>query len=225
MSIGPKRNIKKKMKKIKSNLITKTISDRLYQLPVPIIGLTGGIATGKSTVAKILSEQKIPIIDADRLVKKVYQKIEIKNFIAQHFPEAIISNEIDFKTLRRVAFSSKENIEKIETQIYKYLPEEFLLEYQSFQNPSYVIYDVPLLFEKGLDKLVDQKVCVYANRDLQISRLMKRDSITKEDAANILSHQINIDEKKNRSDIVINNETNEQSLRQNVEDFISKILE
>jgi dephospho-CoA kinase len=62
------------MKKLKNNWVTKNKSNRLYEVPVPILGLTGGISTGKSTVAQLFREAGIPVIDADQLVKGIYQK-------------------------------------------------------------------------------------------------------------------------------------------------------
>jgi dephospho-CoA kinase len=210
---------------LKSKWITKDPTSRLYQLNVPIIGLTGGIATGKSTVAKILREKNFPIIDADQLVKNVYKRVEVIQFIRTNFPAAIIDDQINFKVLRQIAFSDEESIQKIENKIYQYLPEEFQLSFKQLNSPAFVIYDVPLLFEKGLNLLVDVSVCVYASEDTQISRLLSRDQITTEVAHNILKRQMNIEEKKKAAVISISNEQDINKLNENVNLFIEILFE
>ena len=73
--------------KLKEEYISKEVNTRLYQTPVPVIGLTGGIASGKSTVSKKLEEKGFPIICADALVHQIYDMEETKNFISHHFPQ------------------------------------------------------------------------------------------------------------------------------------------
>lgn len=210
---------------LKNKFVTKNIQNRLYQIPVPVIGLTGGISTGKSTVAKLLKEKNYAVIDADVLVKRVYQKSEVIQFIKDNFSDAIIDGKIDFKILRKVAFDKAENIAKIEKVIYQYLPNEFLQEFKTFTNPEFIFYDVPLLFEKGLDLLVDLKVCVYAPRDIQIDRLMKRDQIAEDQAKKIIDHQMSIEDKKIKSDLTIENFTDLEALKANVDLFLTIITQ
>ncbi len=86
-----------------ANLINDT---RLYHIDIPIIGLTGGIATGKSTVSKMLIENGLPLICADSLVKEIYKDNEAKAFIRNLVPDAIINDEINFPALREHFFNS-----------------------------------------------------------------------------------------------------------------------
>jgi len=209
---------------LKNELIKFTKSNRLYQLEVPVIGLTGGIATGKSTVAKLFKALNFPVIDADSLVKSVYQKKEVFDFIQTNYPDSIVNQVIDFKVLRTIAFSNETEIKKIETEIYRHLPQEFLKTFSTFQSPRFVIYDVPLLFEKGLDKLVDQKIVVYSPESLQIQRLIKRDQVTSLDAHKILSHQIPIEDKKLLADFVIDNSKSEIELEKNFQNIVSTMF-
>lgn len=210
--------------KLLPQLITKNSGSRLYQLPVPIVGLTGGIATGKSTVAKLFKSLQFPVIDADALVKSVYQKQEVFDFIQIHYPNAIVNKSIDFKILRAIAFANDAEIKKIETEIYRHLPGEFLRAYHSFSSANFIIYDVPLLFEKGLDKLVDQKIVVYSPREMQIERLMKRDHISLEAAEKILTHQLPIDQKKQMADFLIDNSKSEKDLEENFQNIVSTMF-
>lgn len=210
--------------KLKSAFITKDSKTRLYQLPVPVLGLTGGIATGKSTVAKLFKAINFPVIDADSLVKNVYKKKEVFDFIQTHYPNAIINHAIDFKILRSIAFSNDVEIKKIETEIYRHLPAEFMNAFAAFSSAQFIIYDVPLLFEKGLDKLVDQKLVVYSPSEIQIERLMKRDQISSETAIKILSHQMPIEQKKQLADFIIDNSLSENELEKNFQNIVSTLF-
>ena len=194
------------MKKLKSNLVKHTPESRLYQIPVPIIGLTGGIATGKSTVAELFRKQNIPVIDADKLVKSIYKKSDTLDFIKKHFPNVIDDQDIiSFKDLREIVFQDATYKKSLEDFIYTHRPTEFKKAYSEFPTPNFIVYDVPLLFEKKLNLLTDFSVCVYTPKEIQIERLMKRDQSTRELAEKILEHQMPIDEKKNKSDFVIEN--------------------
>ncbi len=193
------------MKKLANKWITKDPSNRLYNIPVPIIGLTGGIATGKTTVAQMFRDENIPVIDADRLVKNIYSKKESFEFVEKHFLEAIVDEAIHFKTLREIAFKTRENQIKLETFIYAQMPQAFKEAYNDFGPHAFVVYDVPLLFEKGLNTQTDISICVYTPRSMQLERLMKRDNIDRELAETILTKQIDIEDKKKKADIFIEN--------------------
>jgi dephospho-CoA kinase len=190
---------------LKEEYISKSSTDRLYNIDCPVIGLTGGIATGKSTVSTKLSEKGFPVICADKLVKEVYKTQKTISHLQKYYPQVLNNEGIDFKQFRELFFGDKSIQEDVEKLIYSQMPDMFLSAYHQLNDPSIVIYDVPLLFEKGLDKLVDVKVTVYCPREEQIKRLIKRDSITEELAENIISKQMPIDDKKNASDVIIDN--------------------
>lgn len=211
------------MKNLKAKRTTKNPENRLYNIPVPIIGLTGGIGTGKSTVAEILRGKNIPVIDADRLVKNIYQKSETLEFISKHFPHVIDDGIIVFTKLRETVFLDSLAKKLIEDFIYAYMPGEFKKAFMAFNNPHFVIYDVPLLFEKKLNNFVDLSVCVYAPREVQIERIILRDKSSKELAAKILDNQMDIEEKKKRSDLVIVNTGKLEDLKISVGQFLKDI--
>lgn len=208
---------------LKAKWITKNLETRLYQIPVPIIGLTGGIGTGKSTVAEILRAKNIPVIDADKLVKNIYQKPETLTFIAKHFPHVMEDGKIVFKKLRETAFIDVSAKKLLEDFIYAYLPDEFKKAYADFSNPHFIVYDVPLLFEKKLNGLIDLSVCVYAPREIQIERIVERDKSEKALAAKILESQMDIEEKKTRADLVILNCDGMEELKIAVDQFLEDV--
>lgn len=213
------------MKKLKNNLVKLAADMRLYNIPVPIIGLTGGIGTGKSTVAALLRKHGLHVIDADANVKTVYQKPETVEFIRQNFPAAVPDNQIDFKKLREIVFSNQDARTLVEGHIYSHLPQVFKEAFSLFEKPAVIVYDVPLLFEKQLHLLVDLSVCVYAPREVQIQRLMARDHSSRELAENILSSQLDIEAKKKLSDFVIENTGDLNQLEKNIQDFINNVFE
>ena len=135
--------------KIKNNFNRLNNESRIYKLNVPVIGLTGGIASGKSTVTAILKEKDLPVIDADQLVKGIYALPETLDFIKKNYPEVIKYGVIQFPLLRQKVFSNSDVKSKIEEFIYQRLPMAFKLAFENLHQPSVVIYDVPLLFEKN----------------------------------------------------------------------------
>src|SRR5690606_10016346 len=112
--------------KLKSELCRLTPKTRLYNVEVPIIGLTGGIATGKTTVAKKFENLGALVINADLLVKQIYQTSEAFDFVSTHFKNAIINSKIDFTLLRKEVFKDDESKSLIEKFIYPRIEGQFL---------------------------------------------------------------------------------------------------
>lgn len=214
-----------KKNKLKEKYIKLTSKNRLYSLPYPIIALTGGIATGKTTVSNILKDKKLPVICADNLVRNIYKTQDAFDFISSNFPQAIHNNAIDFKILRSIFFNDKNAQEKIEEFIYARLEIFFKKEADAFDDLSYVIYDVPLLFEKELDSKVDLSICVYSPRDKQIERVLKRDNIDQQLAEKIIDTQTDIEQKRQLSDLIIDNTQAIENITNTVTKLLSKIFE
>jgi len=211
--------------KLKKIFTTKTSKERLYETPCPVIGLTGGIATGKSTVSNLFTKAGVHVICADKLVKSIYSMEETINFIQEEFPNVVENSVINFKALREVAFKEVQNKEKLEKFIYKRLPAAYQTELAKIKSPELIVYDVPLLFEKSMEQLFDLTICVYAKREVQIERIIKRDSSSKELAEKILDHQFPIDKKKELSDFCINNNSTIEKLEYEFEAITSLLME
>lgn len=212
------------MKKLNPKFITLTPDFRLYNFEKPIVALTGGIATGKSTVTKILEAKGFKFIDADLLVKNIYKTDEAKQFIRTHFSEAWVNNEINFAKLRELVFSNPKIKEVIESFIYARLPDAFREASSKIKNQDFFLYDVPLLFERGLDTKVDLKIVVYAPREIQLARILDRDGTKEEIANKILDQQMDIEEKKEKADLIINNSSSMAELAADVEALLNQIL-
>lgn len=214
----------KAVKTLKDKFITLEQTKRLYELPVPVIGLTGGISTGKSTVAKMLEQQGLSVIDADHLVKSIYKMDETKKYVQKNHPEVIVNQEINFKALREKVFKDAKVKQDIEAFIYQRLPEAFMAAYKALPSPALVVYDVPLLFEKKMEGMFDVTVLVYAPRNIQKARLMVRDGHLEDMADVILKQQMDIEEKKEKAGFVINNKTSMEDLSTEVSQFLNQIL-
>lgn len=206
--------------RLKSRFVNLNARSRLHHLNVPIIGLTGGVATGKSTISTLLSDKGIPVICADKLIKSIYAEESTTQFIGKEFAAAMKGNEIDFKKLREIAFSNVENKIKLEAFLYEKLPLHFWQAYKALKRPSYVIYDVPLLFEKEINKKVDQSILIYAPKATQIERVIKRDGISKELAEKMLAEQIDIEKKRLMATYVFENITTPQDVFKKILDLL-----
>ena len=179
--------------------------ERLYELNIPVIGLTGGIATGKTSFAHLLRQKGVHVIDADLLIKKIYTRPDVIEFIEKNVPHTIEHGKINFRHLREHVFGHPELKTKLEQFLYAHMPAAFKEEIALKPEATWVVYDVPLLFERSLNFRVDQSIVIYARPEIQLARLMKRDNINEEFAQRIISTQMLIEEKKEKADYVVDN--------------------
>lgn len=211
--------------KLKNKYIRLDSNRRLYKLDIPVIGLTGGIASGKSTVGQLLRDKGFAIVDADRLVKEIYTQPETLEFIKKDFPEVIKNGGIEFPLLRQKVFSNPEVKAKVENFIYQRLVPKFKSAFEKFNQPQLLIYDIPLLFEKNMEGYFDLTVLVYAPQELQLERLMKRDAQTELQASNIIGQQMDIEDKKLKADFIIDNSGSLTELTEELDKFLRQIIE
>jgi dephospho-CoA kinase len=212
------------MKKLKSMFVKLTPEKRLYQLDKPVLAITGGIATGKSSVSEIMTSKGFQVIDADKLVKSIYQTPEAIHYIKNNIPAAYSVGRIDFKILRELFFKSSETKKLIEDFIYPNLKEAFLKETISITNQDFYFYDVPLLFERGLDSQVDLSIVVYTPKETQINRLIERDHCPLPLANAILSEQMDIELKRTKADFIINNFGTKKELAVEVDKLLLQLM-
>jgi dephospho-CoA kinase len=209
--------------KINKEHISKDSKTRIHQCEIPVVALTGGIGSGKSVVSKMLIEKGLPLIDADSLVHEIYEKQEVIDFIKNNYPTAYEDNKISFRKLREIFFQDKNIQEEIENLIYSHLPEQFNSHVN--KKDSFVIYDVPLLFEKKLDKLVDLTLVVYCPEDTQLKRVMARDNNDEALVKKILAAQLPMEEKRVRADYAIDNSGPMEELENKVQGFLEFLLD
>jgi dephospho-CoA kinase len=195
------------------NFYPLTAEKRLHEIPSPIVAITGGIASGKSTVVEELQRLGQHIISADKLIKEIYTKIEAKEFIKLHKSQAINNQEINFKILREETFNDLKFKEILEKFLYSKLPEIFWSNYKKFNSPKFFFYEVPLLFEKKLNPLVDLIVLVHSDPKEQLRRIELRDQSTLETNQKILKSQLPYEAKKEFAHYIIENNTNLDHLK------------
>ena len=132
---------------------------------------------------------------------------------------------MDRAKLKEIVFSDKSKLEILNKIYHPKIREEFKKIKLNSSKNDIIIFDVPLLFETGMYTLCDKNILVYVNEDIQIERLIARDGITKELAKKIIDSQMSLDEKKSKSDILIENNDSLEELEKKVEMVYKKILE
>ena len=189
-----------------------------------IVGLTGGIASGKSTVSKYLAEKGFKVYDADRIAKDISEKKLVQEEIILNFGDKILTEDgkVDRKKLKEIVFADKDKLKKLNAIIHPKVV-DFYRELKEKNTDETIIFDVPLLFESGIDKFCDKILVVISDYDIQLNRIIERDNIDKELASKIIKSQISNEERIKKADIVIENNTSLEELYEKVERFCEKI--
>ncbi|MCP4751450.1 MAG: dephospho-CoA kinase [Proteobacteria bacterium] len=190
-----------------------------------LLGVTGSIATGKSTVADMLEELGAPMIDYDVLAREVVEPGEpaLKD-IVDYFDEQILQEDgtLDRKKLSGIIFNDPAKRNKLNSFTHPRINEKFIARLNEIatEDPEAIIQVViPLLIEGSMQYLFHKTLVVYIPEEEQVKRLAARDNITEEAAANILKSQISIEEKVRYADLVIHNEKSLEDTRKQVEEL------
>lgn len=185
-----------------------------------IIGLTGSIATGKSTVSRMLKEKGYKIVDADEISRQVVEPgSAVLEEIADVFgSELILSNgELNRDKLGALIFNNPHEREKLNKIIHPAIRQEMIRQKEFWleKGSQTVIMDIPLLFESKLQSYVEKIIVVSASPSIQRERLMARNNLTTEEADARINSQLPVSEKEKGADAVINNDgTLEETERQ-----------
>lgn len=175
------------------------------------IGLTGGIASGKSTVARMLVESGAALVDADRIAREIVEPGQPSLAqIVERFGQAVLHEDgtLNRKKLGEIVFADeakRKALEAITHPAIRAVMRERMDKLQREAPKRLVVVDVPLLYESGLQSLFEEVMVVYVPRSVQLERLIKRDGLSKADAERRLNAQMDIEEKKRLADIVIDN--------------------
>ena len=186
------------------------------------IALTGGIATGKSTVASLMALNGMRVIDADTISHEILDASV--SWVKETFGDEYVSgSKVDRTKLGTLVFSDKQKKKVLEEFLHPKIRDEIekrSLKQDSFKFP-YLI-DIPLFFENDAYEIEDS-VVVYTPADTQLERFMKRNKYSEEESLNRIASQMPIDEKKDKATWVIDNSKNLKHLQQEVEDFVAII--
>ncbi|GAA5814040.1 hypothetical protein MFLAVUS_007530 [Mucor flavus] len=193
-----------------------------------LIGLTGGISTGKSTVSGLLAKQGLPIIDADKIAREIVEPGRKANqLIRQHFGDEVFLPDgyLDRPKLGQIIFQDPEKRQILNRCTHPYVRWEMAK--QAFlywlKGADVVIFDVPLLIESKLDRFMSSTVVVYCSDILQLQRLRKRDNLTEEQAIQRMQSQMPMSEKVEKADIVLDNSSDMKQLEIQVKNMVKKI--
>ena len=172
-----------------------------------VIGLTGGIGTGKSEVARILEEIGAYIIDADRLGHSAYlPHSEIWEEVVKEFGDGVLlpDEEIDRKKLGSIVFNDPVQLAKLNEIMHPRMG-KMVANLIEGADAEVVVVEAALLLEAGWDALVDEVWCTGASEDIVIDRLKARNGLDKEEAQKRIKAQMSVDERKSRSQVMIEN--------------------
>lgn len=171
------------------------------------IGLTGGIASGKTTIVEYLMALGVKVIDADLIAREVLEIYpEIHAYLKKNYGDVVFREGIlDRKALGEIIFLDKEEREKYNAVIMPKIKKLVEKRFRELKDEKYVILDAPLLFEEKFDKNMDITITVYVEKDAQLKRLMKRDNLTEKEALTRVQSQMDMREKVRKSTYVVNN--------------------
>jgi dephospho-CoA kinase len=195
---------------------------------VKLVGLTGGIASGKSTVAKILQSLGAAIVNADDLAREVVEPgHEAWQEIVASFGAGVLQSDqnLDRQKLRTLIFNQPEARKRLESIIHprvRALAEERIRQYAAAGYPV-VIYEVPLLFEGNLQEWLRPVILVACDVDTQTVRLQKRDHLTAADAEKHIAAQMSLDDKRRLADYVIENNGSLEDLERQTRQILEQL--
>ena len=193
-----------------------------------IIGLTGGIGTGKSTVSEYLSEQNFAIVDADLISRQVVEPgMPLLDELEAAFGSDIINEDgsLNRKGLAAIVFNDVEQRKLMDSIMHKEILAEMRRVMEEFQQQGThqgIIIDAPLLFEIGLEKWCGQVWLVTADMDLRIERVCVRDDAKPEEVEARIRNQMSDDEKKKLSDEILDNSGTLEELHKQISELLQK---
>ena len=197
-----------------------------------IIGLTGGIGTGKSTVSRKLRERGDPVIDLDVISREVIEYPEVIDELVRNFGIEILESQnnisgkksISRNKLRQTVFKEEKKVSVLNSIMHPPIVEEMRRQVENLKkNYKTVFVEVQLLFEAKLEKEFDLTVLVYADKKKQLERVLKRDGRKEEEVQQIINAQMDMTEKRRLSNYIIENNGDSEMLDLEIEKFIKKL--
>ena len=191
-------------------------------MPLKWYGLTGGIATGKSTVARLLQGRGFPVIDADQIAHQLTEKNQPGyNQIVKDFGRGILDADqnIDRKKLAQIIFNNSTEKDKLESILHPLIQQKVQSLKSDYKAKNFLMcfYDVPLLFEKKIETQFDAVILVYAQPEVQLQRLMARNQLTRAEAESRIKNQSPMPDKIKKSHFCLDNSTDVDDLETQVE--------
>ena len=226
-----------KCQECQTPLLTETVAGRTStwcpqcqkdEIKMKVIGLTGGIASGKTTITNYLQSKGIPVIDGDRVSREVVMPgseglLKIKEVFGEKFISP--DGSLDRKKLGNLVFGNPEMLKKLNQTIHPIIRKDFVKKINNYKkNPDIrlVVLDAALLIESEMTDLTDSLWLVYADKDVQVQRVMARDGISEENALAVINSQMSLSEKKKYADEVIDNNSTVEKVYRKVDRLLKK---
>lgn len=174
-----------------------------------IVGVTGGIGSGKSTVCAIFKMLKVPVFEADKVARQLINSHpEIKNGLIHQFGEGIYTENgtVDRKKLAEIIFNDKIQLQKMNELVHPVVREEFKKWVKENSKQPYVIHEAAILFESGFYKMMDYTILVSAPREKRIEWVMERDQVSRKQVEERMKNQLPEEEKQKLASVVLMND-------------------
>ncbi len=184
-----------------------------------IIGLTGGIATGKSTASAMFKKADIPVIDNDQIVHDLWEhQQDMVKKVEDHFGFPIDAQ--GRKKLAHIIFSDETKRKELNAIVHPYVFEAIEQQKKQFRHAPIIVIDMPLLFEVGYENQCDEVCLIYVDQDTQTKRLILRDQLSEEDALKRIHSQMSIEKKKELADVIFYNHQTMKDLEEQIFSYI-----
>ena len=189
-----------------------------------IIGLTGGIGSGKSTVASYIASKGIPVYIADDEAKKIMELPEVILEVQQLFDENVLleNKQLNRTKIAEIVFKNPQKLQELNAIIHPKVKQHFINWLKQYEDFSFVVKEVAILFETGGDASCDKIILVTAPEEVRVKRVMQRDKTERINVKNRIKNQLSDKEKKAKSDFVIENIDMNNTMKQ--VDKVLKIL-
>ena len=189
-----------------------------------IIGITGSIACGKSTVSNYLKSKGYIVIDADKIGHEALDDDYVKEKLIVAFGNEILEdNKINRQKLGELVFGNSSNLNVLNSIIHPEIRKKILEKIDKNNDQEFIFIDVALLFEAKFDDLVDKIIVVYVDKNTQLTRLMKRNSISKKEALSRIVSQMSPIEKAKLGDYTVNNNLDVINTYEQVDKVLSEL--
>lgn len=189
-----------------------------------IIGITGSIACGKSTVSNYLKSKGYIVIDADKIGHEALDDDYVKEKLILAFGNEILEdNKINRQKLGELVFGNSSNLNILNSIIHPEIRKKILEKIDKNNDKELIFIDVALLFEAKFDDLVDKIIVVYVDENTQLTRLMKRNSISKKEALSRIVSQMSPIEKAKLGDYTVNNNLDVINTYEQVDKVLSEL--
>ena len=191
-----------------------------------VIGITGGIASGKSTVSDYIRSKGYPVLDADIYARKVVEPgSEGLKEIVEAFGEAALNEDgtMNRQYVGSLIFNDKEKRDILNGITHPKIRQMMNDERDFYLKTTHVFQDIPLLFENGLEGQMDEITVVYVERDVQTERLMSRNELSESEAISRIESQMSLEDKKARATVVFDNTETRETLYKQIDEFLSTL--